>query len=76
MIDVEAPAGPYRPAARDIVFRVRFDGSPRSVRVGNEPLTATTTDLPGARGYRLAPIGVVNVRLPDTFGAMHVVIEP
>ena len=29
-----------------------------------------------ARGYSLAPIGVVNVRLPDTFGAMQVVIEP
>src|SRR5437762_4817090 len=75
VIDVAAPAGPYRPAARDIVVRVRFDGPPRHVRVGDEDLGPTPTGVPGARGFSRVPEGVVNVRLADTFEAMHIVIE-
>jgi len=76
VIDIGAADGPYRPAARDLVLRVRFDSSPKTVRLGDQVLTATTTDMPGGAGYSYAPLGVVNIRLPDTFGAIQLVIEP
>jgi alpha-glucosidase len=75
VVDIGNILGSYRPVPRDLVLRVRFDGPPRSVRVWEEPLTATTTDTPGARGYSVGPVGVVNIRVADPFEAMRVVIE-
>ena len=78
VIEIGNTFGTYRPIPRDLILRVRFDGPPRSVRVGNERLAPTNTDIPAplGRGFSRVPEGVVNIRVADTFEAMQVVIEP
>ena len=75
VIDVSA-AGPYRPAARDLVLRVRVDTAPARVRVGAETLAQADTSQPGVRGWSRSADGVVSVRLADRFEAFQVAIEP
>jgi alpha-glucosidase len=62
-LDVGGAEGSYRPAARDLVLRVRFDGEPARMTVGGAPVAATTAG------------GFVIVRVPDHFDAFRVTIE-
>ena len=75
VIDVGA-AGSYRPAARDLILRVRLDSTPGRVRLGTEALSQLDTSKPGARGWSRSADGVVTVRMPDRFETFQVAIEP
>jgi alpha-glucosidase len=75
VIDVSA-AGSYRPAARDLVLRVRLDSTPGRVRVGTETLSQLDTSKAGAKGWSRSADGTVTVRMADRFEAFQVSIEP
>jgi alpha-glucosidase len=62
-IDVGAAEGSYRPAGRDLVLRVRWDGEPARATVAGAPVVST------AEGR------FVTVRLPDRFDSFRVTIE-
>jgi alpha-glucosidase (family GH31 glycosyl hydrolase) len=62
-IDVGAAEGSYRPAARVLELRVRWDGEPARVTLGSEPVASTAAG------------GFVSVRVPDRFDAFRVTIE-
>jgi hypothetical protein len=77
-IDVAAPEGPYRPAARSLVLSVRWDGEPRRVARGSTTLTRfkTTEELANqASGWTVSSNGFVVVKQPDDFAATTVLIE-
>jgi alpha-glucosidase len=76
VIEVGAPEGPYRPPARDLVLSVLFDGEPKQVLLGTEPLPRRSPAelLAKTRGFS-ASFGLVTVRLPDRLEALRVTIE-
>jgi alpha-glucosidase len=80
-IEVAAPEGPYRPAARSIVFSVHGMAHPRAVstRAGSAETPLTRLDPPDferqASGWTIREDGLVQVKVPDTFGPMSVTIE-
>ncbi len=65
VVRVGAPEGPYRPAARDLVLRVRTE-APRAVAMGGRPLEA------GAWSWSE---GWLTVRRPDRFEPLELRIE-
>ena len=84
-IDIAAPEGPFRPAARSLVLSVRWDGEPRRVARGSTPLAAsgattltryTTIDelAQQASGWTMGN-GFVVVKQPDDFAATTVLVE-
>jgi alpha-glucosidase len=77
-IDIGAPDGPYRPAARSLMLWVRWDGEPRRVARASAPLMryATVEDLASqTSGWTLSANGFVIVKQPDDFAATTVLIE-
>ena len=80
-IEVAAPEGPHRPAARPLVLSVNWAGEPSSVSVAAGGGAASTLDRftpteleAQARGWALAEDGFVIVKIPDTFDRLAVVI--
>ena len=76
-IDVAAPEGSFRPAARDLVLSVVWTGEPGRVTSGSTTLTRyppqeLTTQ---ASGWTVSDTGFVVVKQPDNFGALRVVVE-
>ncbi|MGH9347635.1 MAG: glycoside hydrolase family 31 protein [Vicinamibacterales bacterium] len=76
-IDVDAPEGAYRPAARSLVLSTRWDGEPRRVTSGAAALTRYTPQELAAQasGWTMEAGGHVIVKQPDPFTAMRVAIE-
>jgi len=75
-IDAAAPEGSYRPKARDLVFRVRWDGDPRRVASGTTALTRyTLPELAKQSSGWTTDNGFLVVKQPDAFGPVRVVIE-
>ena len=77
-IDVAAPEGSFRPAARSLVLSVRWDGEPSRVTGAGAtlPRFKTPEELTAqASGWTLASNGFVVVKQPDTFAATTVLIE-
>jgi alpha-glucosidase len=73
-VRVGAADGPYRPAARDLVVSIRWDGVPRTVSVGGRPLARTEPAASG-HGWSLGDDGFVRVRLADRWDAFAVTVE-
>jgi alpha-glucosidase len=80
-IDLGAPEGTYRPAARDLVFEIRVDQEPKTVSVqdGDE---AANAELPrvevdalsgSPKGWAYAE-GMVTVKMADNFAPLHLQI--
>ncbi|MCA1583471.1 MAG: DUF5110 domain-containing protein, partial [Acidobacteria bacterium] len=77
-IDVGAPEGPFRPAARSLVLWVRSEGEPRRVASGSTTLTRHPTPqalASQAAGWTVSSNGFVIVKQPDEFAATTVLIE-
>jgi alpha-glucosidase len=76
-VEVAAPEGPYRPAARSLALWVRWDGEPRRVSSGTTALTRYTPEqfTGQATGWSMSDNGFVIVKQQDSFGAMTVTIE-
>jgi alpha-glucosidase len=79
-IEIAAPEGPYRPAARGLVVSVAWSGEPRAVSLRGGP----GAQLPRLKpeefdaqpsGWTFADAGFVRVKAPDTFGALSILIE-
>jgi alpha-glucosidase len=81
-IEVAAPDGAYRPAARSVILSVRGVAEPRTVSVregagAGTPLRrfeAAEFDREPS-GWMVADDGLVRVKFPDDFGAIAVTIE-
>jgi alpha-glucosidase len=73
-IRVGAAQGSYRPAERDLVLKVHFEGEPRRVAIGGEALPRIEADRPG-RGFVVSEDGTVSVRLKDRFDAFTVTLQ-
>lgn len=69
-LSVGAPAGSWRPAARELRLRVRLAAEPRRVRLDGRDL-ARAGDGPGWSWSE----GVAEVRLPDPQAALEVLID-
>jgi alpha-glucosidase len=76
-IDVAAPEGSFRPAARDLILSVVTTGEPSRVTSGSATLTRYTSQelTTHASGWMVSDTGVVIVKQPDSFGALQLVIE-
>ena len=76
-IQVAAPEGSYRPAARSLALWVRWDGEPRRVASGSTALTRYTPEQLAAQatGWSMSENGFVIVKQPDSFGVLTVTIE-
>jgi hypothetical protein len=75
-IEAAAPEGSYRPKARDLVFRVRWEGEPRRVTSGTAALTRyTPQELAKQSSGWTTDGGFVTIKQPDSFGQVSVVIE-
>jgi alpha-glucosidase len=76
-IDVAAPEGTFRPAARDLVFSVQWAGDIRRVTSGTAALTRYTPQelSTQAAGWTVSDTGFVTIKQPDRFEATRVVIE-
>ena len=76
-IDVAAPEGSFRPPARDLVLSVHWSGEPSRVTSGATALTRYPPQELATHpsGWTVSDTGFVVVKQPDTFGALHVVIE-
>jgi alpha-glucosidase len=76
-IDVAAPEGTFRPAARDLVLSVQWTGDIRRVTTATAALTRYTpqelTKQPS--GWTMSDTGFVTIKQPDRFEATRVVIE-
>lgn len=75
-IAVEAPEGPYRPAARSIVFHVRVDAEPNTVSANGHPVERRrAAELETQDGWSYTAEGVVVVRQPDRFEPLSLAIR-
>ena len=84
-IDVAAPEGSFRPQARDLILSVAPTAEPApSTSFGASRVTSGTTTLTRytsqelatrASGWTMSDAGFVIVKQPDSFGALHIVIE-
>jgi alpha-glucosidase len=77
IVAVGAPAGPYRPAARDLWLLVRRDAAARVSIDGNEVAQVAFADLATRTGtaWAVDDSGIVNVRMRDEFAAREITIE-
>jgi len=79
-IEISAPTGPYRPAARNLVLELWLERAPAEVSVGTGPAKAPLPRLESAalakapRGWIYAD-GLLTVKDRDTFEPMHFSIE-
>jgi hypothetical protein len=79
-IEISAPAGPYRPAARDLVLELWLEQAPAGVSAGTGPAKAPLSRFEAAtlakapRGWMYAD-GLLTVKDRDTFEPMHFSIE-
>ena len=71
-VEVGAPEGSWRPAARDLQLSIVWSGEPKQVTVNGAPLARLDAGRP--QGWSVAD-GFVIVRMPDRFEAMRVRIE-
>ncbi|HSL21934.1 MAG TPA: glycoside hydrolase family 31 protein [Vicinamibacterales bacterium] len=77
-IDVGAPEGSWRPAARPLVLSVRWTGDVRAVSAtaaGPLPRLAPEALEQQPTGWTVTDEGFVRVKLPDRFEAVSVTIE-
>ncbi len=84
VVEVGAAEGSWRPAARDLVLRVRVDGEPSGVVLNGKaiarrvpqtgPRSGATPATP-ATGYTLTDDGFVEVVLPDRGTAVSLVVD-
>jgi alpha-glucosidase len=76
-IDVAAPEGSFRPAARDLVLSVQWSGEVNRVTSGSTTLTRFSTEQLATRpsGWAVSDSGFVIVKQPDPFTALRVTIE-
>jgi alpha-glucosidase len=77
-IEVTAAEGAWRPAERELRFRIWTDAAPRVVRLGKETLAALPADqLPASgSGWARTADGFVVVKLKDRFDAFRLSLEP
>jgi alpha-glucosidase len=71
-VEVAAPTGRYRPAARDLVLRIRSEGEPGRVWLDRTALARATGT--GA-GFSVTEDGFVELRFPDKSEAFAVTLE-
>ena len=76
-VDVAAPEGSFRPVARDLVLLVVATGEPSRVTNGSVTLTRYTAQELATHpsGWTISDTGFVIVKQPDSFGALHIVVE-
>jgi len=76
-IDVAAPEGSFRPAARDLVLSVQWSGDVNRVTNGSTTLTRfSPLELAThPSGWAVSDTGFVIVKQPDPFTALRVTIE-
>jgi len=77
-IEVGAPEGSWRPAARDVVFELRGAGEPSRVTAGGAPLARLDAERLASEpaGWARTDQGVVVVKLRDRAEAFTVTVEP
>jgi alpha-glucosidase len=77
-VEVGAPEGSWRPAARDILFELRGLGEPTRVMAGGAALDRLSVARLATepRGWGRTDQGVVVVKLPDPAEAFTVTLEP
>jgi alpha-glucosidase len=75
-VELSAPEGSYRPAARDLIFEVWTDRQPKSVTLANEafPRVDARAIATAPRGWTYAN-GIVTVKSNDCFEAVRLVIQ-
>ncbi len=75
-VEVAAPEGSYRPAARALVLETWLDRAPQSVSVGGDPLPRIESDAlaNSLRGWAYAD-GLVRIKESDRFEAVHFTIQ-
>jgi len=71
-VEVAAPAGRYRPAARDLVLRIRTEGEPGRVWLDR---TALARGSGAGAGFSVTEDGFVELRFPDKSEAFAVTLE-
>jgi alpha-glucosidase len=74
-IAVDAPEGTYRPKARDLIVRVRWDGEPRRVENGTALTRYPLQELASHPSGWTFDNGWVVVKQADTFGATRITIQ-
>src|SRR5262249_35913347 len=74
-VDAAAATGSWRPAARDVVMRIRADAEPSRVLVDRTPLARSAAGGSGAPGWSSGEDGFVEVRMRDRADAMSVTLE-
>jgi alpha-glucosidase len=76
-IDIAAPEGSFRPAARDLVLSVQWSGEVNRVTSGSTTLTRFSAQDLATRpsGWAVSDTGFVTVKQSDPFAALRVVIE-
>lgn len=76
VVEAGAVEGSWRPAPRDLVLRIRWEGEPRRVLLGSAPLARLgPTPSEDATGWRVAEDGFIEVRLRDRAEAFAVSLE-
>jgi alpha-glucosidase len=71
-VDAAAATGSWRPAARDVVLRVRADGEPARVQLDGAPLARSAGAGPG---WSYGEDGFVELRMKDKPEAFSVLLE-
>ncbi len=74
-VEVGAAEGGYRPAARDLVLRIRTDAEPSRVTVDGEELPEMAEDAAETAAGWSAGGGFVTVRLADRWEGLRVDVE-
>jgi len=76
-IEVAAPEGSFRPAARDLVLSLHGLSEARTVTSGSTAMTRYTPQelRTHPSGWAVSDTGFVVVKQPDNFGALHIVVE-
>jgi alpha-glucosidase len=75
-VEIRAPEGAFRPAARDLVLRLPWEGDVNQVTSGGTALTRySARDLAReSAGWTITDDGFVEVKQPDRFDAMTITI--
>jgi alpha-glucosidase len=80
-VEAAAPEGPYRPAARSIIFSVHGVSEPRAVSMRTGSATtplgrveAAEFDRQGS-GWTVGENGLIRAKVPDSFAALSIAIE-
>ena len=76
VVEAGAVSGPWRPAARDLVLRIRADGEPGRVRIDGTFLVRRSATEAAGTGWTFSEDGFVEVVLEDRADAFSLVLEP